>query len=152
MSDSLRSHGLVPASLLCPWASPGENTGVGCYSLLQGIFLTQGSNPGLLQCSHILYCLSYREAHFNQGKKIFQSFLVRDAVKWTLSTRQDSEACWLGEVADEGKVWNSWCPDRASWAQAGVFSWPEISLGMDVPAPWDGSVPGCLPACLLSGP
>ena len=36
--------------LLCPWDSPGQNTGVGCHSLLQGIFLTQGSNPGLLHC------------------------------------------------------------------------------------------------------
>ena len=31
-----------------PWNSPGQNTGVGSLSLLQGIFLTQGSNPGLL--------------------------------------------------------------------------------------------------------
>ena len=36
MSDSLRPHGLQPASLLCPWDSPGKNTGVGCYFLLQG--------------------------------------------------------------------------------------------------------------------
>ena len=34
--------------LLCPWDSPGKNTGVGCHALLQGIFLTQGLNPGLL--------------------------------------------------------------------------------------------------------
>ena len=33
---------------LCPRDSPGKKTGVGCHSLLQGIFLTQGSNPGLL--------------------------------------------------------------------------------------------------------
>ena len=32
---------------LCPWASPGKNTGEGCQALLQGIFLTQGSNPCL---------------------------------------------------------------------------------------------------------
>ena len=31
-----------------PWDSPGENTGVRCHALLQGIFLTQGSNPCLL--------------------------------------------------------------------------------------------------------
>ena len=43
MSDSLRPHGL-----LHPWNSPGKNTGVDCHFLLQGIFLTQGSNPGLL--------------------------------------------------------------------------------------------------------
>ena len=33
-----------------PWNSPAQNTGVGSLSLLQGIFLTQGSNPGLLHC------------------------------------------------------------------------------------------------------
>jgi len=33
--------------LLCPWDFPGKNTGVGCYFLLQGIFLTHGSNPPL---------------------------------------------------------------------------------------------------------
>ena len=39
MSDSLRPHGLWFARLLCPWNSPGKNTGVGCHLLLQGIFL-----------------------------------------------------------------------------------------------------------------
>ena len=42
MSDSLRPHGLSPTRLLCPWDSPGKNTGVGCHFLLQGIFLTPG--------------------------------------------------------------------------------------------------------------
>ena len=37
MFNSLRPHGLQPARLLCPWSSPGKNTGVGCYFLLQGI-------------------------------------------------------------------------------------------------------------------
>ena len=37
-----------PARLLCPWDSPGKNTGVGCHALLQGIFLTQGLNLHLL--------------------------------------------------------------------------------------------------------
>ena len=45
MSDSLQSHGLQPAKLLCPWEFPGKNTGVGCHSLLQGIFPTQGIKP-----------------------------------------------------------------------------------------------------------
>ena len=39
--------------------SPGKNTGVGCHSLLQGIFPTQGSNPGLRHSKWILYCLSH---------------------------------------------------------------------------------------------
>ena len=37
-----------PFNLLCPWDSPGKNTRVGCHAFLQGIFLTQGSNPRLL--------------------------------------------------------------------------------------------------------
>ena len=40
--------------------SPGKNTGVGCHALLQGIFPTQGSNPGLPHCRWILYCLSHQ--------------------------------------------------------------------------------------------
>ena len=42
--------------------SPGKNTGVGCHALLQGILPTQGSNPGLLLCRQILYCLSHQES------------------------------------------------------------------------------------------
>ena len=40
--------------------SPGKDTGVGCHALLQGIFPTQGSNPGLLHCRQILYHLSHQ--------------------------------------------------------------------------------------------
>ena len=39
-----------PARIPCPWDSPGKSTGVGCHFLLQGIFLTQGSNSHLLHC------------------------------------------------------------------------------------------------------
>ena len=55
MPDSLRPHGLHN-----PWNSPGQNTGVGSHSLLQGIFPTQESNWGLLYCRQILYLLSYQ--------------------------------------------------------------------------------------------
>ena len=48
MSNSFVTHGLWPTRLLCPWDSPGKNTGVRCHALLQGIFHTQGSNPHLL--------------------------------------------------------------------------------------------------------
>ena len=47
VSNSLRPHGLQPARFLSPWDSPSNNTGVGCHSLLQGIFPTWGSNPRL---------------------------------------------------------------------------------------------------------
>ena len=55
VSYPLQPHGLQPARLLCPWDSPGKNTGVGCHFLLQENFLTQGSNPHLLFGRRILY-------------------------------------------------------------------------------------------------
>ena len=59
VSNSLQPHGLEPTRFLCPWDSPGKNTGVGFHSLLQGISLTQGSNPGLLHCRQI-FTLSHQ--------------------------------------------------------------------------------------------
>ena len=53
MSKSLRPHGLHS-----PWDSPGQDTGVGSRSLLQGIFPTQGWHPGLLHGRWILYQVS----------------------------------------------------------------------------------------------
>ena len=55
VSGSLWPHG--PCS---PWNSPGQNPGVSSLSLLQGIFPTHGSNPGLLHCRQILYQLSHK--------------------------------------------------------------------------------------------
>ena len=46
------------SSILCPHGFSSKNTGVGCHTLLQGIFPTQGSNPGLLHCREILYHMS----------------------------------------------------------------------------------------------
>ena len=82
MFNSFWPHGLWPASLLCPWNSPGKNTGVDSHSLLQGIFQTQGSNPGLPYCRQILYCLSHREAHVRINWPFFASLVLQ----WT--------SCW----------------------------------------------------------
>ena len=54
-SHSVVSDSLWPHGLHSPRNSPGQNTGMGSHSLLQGIFPTQGSNPGLLHCRQILY-------------------------------------------------------------------------------------------------
>ena len=55
MSSSFQPHGLY-----CSRNSPGQKTGVGSLSLLQGIFPTQGSNPGLPHGRWILYQLSHQ--------------------------------------------------------------------------------------------
>ena len=65
MSDCLWPHGLQPVRLLCPWNSPGKNTG-GTF-LLQGIFLTKGSNPDRPHCAQILYCLSHQGSLIPNG-------------------------------------------------------------------------------------
>ena len=56
----LLSHVRLFVTPWTPWNSPGQNTGEGSLSLLQGIFPTQGAKPGLLHCRWILYPLSYQ--------------------------------------------------------------------------------------------
>ena len=56
---------------LCPLDSPGKDTGVGCHSSLQEIFLTRGSNPRLPHCRQILYYLSH------QGSPVFPEEYVK---------------------------------------------------------------------------
>ena len=56
MSNSLQPH----ATPYSPWNSPGQNTGEGSLSLLQGIFPTQRLNPGLLHCRQVLYQLNHK--------------------------------------------------------------------------------------------
>ena len=62
---TLQTRGLQQARLLCLWGYPGKKSGVGCHVLLQGIFLTQGLNPGLLHGSQILYRLSQECPEFS---------------------------------------------------------------------------------------
>ena len=103
-SDSLRPHGLQPARLLCPWDFPSKNTGVGCHFLLQGIFLTQGSNPPLL-------CLLYWQAgslplvHLRSPicycpiKFIKYSFSIVNGYPLQYSRLENSMNCIVHEVA-----------------------------------------------------
>ena len=66
VSDCLWHHGLYS-----PWNSPDQNTGVGSLSLLQGIFPTQGSNPGLPPCRWIFF---YQMSH--KGSPVFRTCAV----------------------------------------------------------------------------
>ena len=61
MFKALQSHGLQTSRLLCPSNSLGKSTGLGCHALLQSIFPTQGSNPGLLHCRQIFLHWATRE-------------------------------------------------------------------------------------------
>ena len=113
LSDSLWPHGLLPSRLLHRWDSPGKNSGVSCHFLLQGIFLTQGSNLGLPHCGQTLYHLSHRgsECFINQG------FPAGSAGKESTCNVGDlGSILGLGRFPGEGKVYllqypgleNSW--------------------------------------------
>ena len=74
--QTLQPHGLWATRLLCPWNSPGKNTGVGSHSLCQGIFPIQGWNPGLSYCRQILYHLTH------QGKPVSDQVGTNSQVFW----------------------------------------------------------------------
>ena len=108
-SRSVVSDSLRPLGLYSPWNSPGQITGVGSLSLLQGIFPTQGSNPGLPHCKQILYELSY------QGRKAIwsQAFNLLGAnIIFFLKMRVSSVQQW--KCFDKHILccpfWRAWAP------------------------------------------
>ena len=77
VSNSLRPQGLEPSRLLCPWGfAKQEFLTVGCHFLLQGIFPTQGSNPGLSYCRWVLYRLSHQDVYKSKPTCDFIKFVV----------------------------------------------------------------------------
>ena len=91
--------------LLCPWTSPGQNTAVGSLSLLQGIFPTQGSMPGLLPCRWILYHLSYPGSppHHWDCSSSFKSLVKRARIgkrgNWMWTMKRGEWGGWLIRVS-----------------------------------------------------
>ena len=89
-SNSLRSHGLQFTKLLWPWNYPGKNTEVGNYLLLQEIFPTQKSIPGLPQCRQILYHLSHQGCPMAYSKGYtFSSLLPSSSPHGVLMLRRE---------------------------------------------------------------
>ena len=90
--SQLWCHGLYS-----PWNSPGQNTGVGSCSLLQGVFPTQGLNPGLPHCRWILYQLSH------QG-----SPRILEWVAYLFSSGSSWPRNWTGISCIVGGFFTSW--------------------------------------------
>ena len=81
MSDSLPPYELYPAWFLCPWDSSGKNTGVGCHTLPQGIFQTQGKYFGVLTNLYAGQEATVRTGHgttdwFQIGKGVHQGCIL----------------------------------------------------------------------------
>ena len=75
---------LAPGS---PWNSPGQSIGVDSLSLLQGIFPTQGSNPGLPHCRWVLYQLSHNGTSLSKLQEI-----VKDRESWGAAVLRFAES------------------------------------------------------------
>ena len=102
-------------TLCSPWSSLGHNTGVGSLSLLQGIFPTQGSNPGLLHCRWILYQLSH------EG-----SPRIVEWVAYPFSSRSSRSRNWTLVSRIAGRFFTNWAIRQAPY-------WPELSGKWDSP-------------------
>ena len=76
-SCSVVSNSLQPHGLWSPWNSLGQNTGMGSLSLLQGVFPTQGPNPGLLHAGRFFTSWATREASplYNTSCFSFDDFI-----------------------------------------------------------------------------
>ena len=117
-SRSVVSNSLQPYGLYSPWNSPGQNTGVGSLSLLQGIFPTQGSNPGLLHCRQILYCLSHKESP-RRSNSCFKIVAFIEGFPWARSclrrvTHSFLTAALVGSGLSPFYRWGSWGTERWS--------------------------------------
>ena len=95
--------------VLCPWNSPGKNTGVGSHSLPQGIFPNQGSNPGLPHCRQILYHLSHRES---QNSCNFLGFFI--IFCYDICFCSQLPLCFLKEMGERRLRWES---ERLCWTR-----------------------------------
>ena len=106
----------VAHRLLCPWNSPGKNTGVGCHFLLQGIFPSQGLNRALPHCRQTLYPLSPSQ---HVPKQVHEPWTLR--LKVWCSTDWAIQAKWklLSPVWLFATPWTS---SRGQIAKVSSFS------------------------------
>ena len=115
---------LGPQGLYSPWNSPGQNTGVGTLSLLQGIFSTQISNPGLPHYRQISYQLSHKG-----------SPRIQEWVAYPFSSTSDwpRNLTWVSCIA--GRFFTNWVTRKAQKSEKKVKYifrfWPYASFVME---------------------
>ena len=137
MPNSLQLH-----RLFLLWDSPGKNPGVGCHSLLQGIFPTQGSNPRLVHCRWIIYFWSIRKAQLRLHEVVKehpQSSMFDVPIARENPTREGAHgktATWH----DSREGWRTYKPEtprcrkRARSLRRGIDRPPLPGLKRDKPA------------------
>ena len=133
-SCSVASNSLQPHGLYSPWNSPGQNTGVGSLSLLQGIFPTQGSNPGLPHCRRIIYQLSHKES----PKLLEDREKLRWLRVWQWLFSTIPKAWSMKEIVRFATPWTIACQVPLSMGFPGQQCWS----GLPFPSPGDRPNPG----------
>ena len=111
MSDSLPPHGLYS-----PWNSPGRNIGVGSLSRLQGLFLTQGLNPGLPHCRWILCQLSHKG-----------SPRILEWVAYPFSSRSSRPRNWTGLSCTASRFFMNWAIREPCWKAILNCTFPAVN-------------------------
>ena len=118
-----------------PWNYPGQNTGVGSLSLLQRIFPTQRSNPGLPHCRQILYQLSHK------GNP-----RILEWVAYPFSSGSSWPRNWTRVSCVAGRFFTNWAIKELNnkslpiyrWGH--LFPWPRHTLGLRIPNIWSPSI------------
>ena len=157
MSDTLWAHGLYS-----PWISPGQNTGVGSLSLLQGIFPTQGLNLGLLHCRRILYQLNHKgfssihvwmwELDHKEGWALknlcFQTVVLEKTLESPLDSKEiklvnpKRNQFWIFTGKTNAESWScntlaTWCEELIDWKRH--WCWERLRAGREGgKRGWDG--------------
>ena len=138
--------------------TPGKNTGVGCHALLQGIFPTQGSKPGLPHCRQILYQLSHQGSPFVCKSRIFflwhvkthaTELLVPSACDLWLKCGDLLASICLGYLQHPTRIREDEVPVNphvipVNHALIGAFPWGHLRQC----SPWDDRLSPCKPSDL----
>ena len=151
----LWSYGVKPTRLLCPWNFPGMNTGVSCHSLLQRIFLTQGSNLSLLRVSPTMQVDSftigppgkpwypYKKTTFGDTKKHEAFVPTGDKPYWDIVRRWPSPA--QGERPQEKLTFNIHNCEKINFCSLNhlaciILLWQVVMVNFMCPLDWPWSV------------
>ena len=126
MSNFLWSHGLYS-----PCNFPGQNTGVGSLSLLQGIFPIQGLHPGLPHCTRILYQLSHKENPCVRGVD-FESFVDTAAIKRVQHVIHGLNRIILDTCSPQIPSTTNLCKFTSALVTSACLKWKHVPAGFKI--------------------
>ena len=134
MSNCMWPYGVRSTKLLCPWDSPGKNTGVGCCALFQGIFLNQGSNLCHLGLTCTGRRVLYHQCHLGSSRlSLWDGKKKNCSNKWVRLRKNESSTASYKAIPTFGcSLYGSFC-ELFSYALCSFFFWGIQSVRCLVP-------------------